>query len=470
MKKFLIIIGIFSLYFCSLYAQQPLKYEKWEQPFYFRGFCISDWNNLEDVFVTQEEFDELKAIGANLAIIQSGGTFDETPPYSPNVWYSEPGDTIFWQDVLDSMVTFAQNAEIYYVISIRTGPGRFDVAESDSSTIWKNVYEQELYGKMLKDIAKRYLPDSLFIGFDLTVEPNPLSEILGEPVTLLDSALIANGIDVNLIYTLWIDSVRTVAPDLPLMVEGVHWSNPVYFSLVSKQLDNKIVYKTHCYNPDDYSHAENPFVVTYPGTFWSITLQGSALFDKLFLSETVYSPVRNFQQANNVPILIGEFGLNLPQNGGEKYLSDIMSIAENYGWHFSLWNWNNTAEFNYPHFDQAYGTHYMDSILIYLNRQTTSIKNSNLSNSVISNFLLVQNYPNPFNPTTAIKYQIPELNFVTIKVYDVLGNEIATLVNEEKQTDIYKVNFYSENLVSGIYFYKLQANEFAQVKKMILLK
>jgi hypothetical protein len=85
-------------------------------------------------------------------------------------------------------------------------------------------------------------------------------------------------------------------------------------------------------------------------------------------------------------------------------------------------------------------------------------------------FLLAQNYPNPFNPATTIKYQIPELNFVTIKVYDVLGNEITTLINEEKQVGNYEVEFNGSGLPSGIYFYRLQAIEFTQVKKMILLK
>ena len=83
---------------------------------------------------------------------------------------------------------------------------------------------------------------------------------------------------------------------------------------------------------------------------------------------------------------------------------------------------------------------------------------------------LEQNYPNPFNPTTKIKYSIPELSFVTLKVYDVLGNEIATLVNKEKQSGYYEVEFNSINLVSGIYFYKLQAGNFVEVKKMLLLR
>ena len=89
-------------------------------------------------------------------------------------------------------------------------------------------------------------------------------------------------------------------------------------------------------------------------------------------------------------------------------------------------------------------------------------------------FNLNQNYPNPFNPSTIINYQIPELSFVTLKVYDVLGNEIATLVSEELPAGEYEVEFNPasgiRNLVSGIYFYQLKAGSFIQTKKMILMK
>jgi hypothetical protein len=85
-------------------------------------------------------------------------------------------------------------------------------------------------------------------------------------------------------------------------------------------------------------------------------------------------------------------------------------------------------------------------------------------------FSLSQNYPNPFNPNTLIKYQIPEVSFVTLKVYDVLGNEVATLVNEEKPVGSYKFEFSASNLPSGIYFYQLTAGKFIETKKMILIK
>ncbi|MCX7610939.1 MAG: T9SS type A sorting domain-containing protein [Ignavibacterium sp.] len=92
---------------------------------------------------------------------------------------------------------------------------------------------------------------------------------------------------------------------------------------------------------------------------------------------------------------------------------------------------------------------------------------------LLDKFSLEQNYPNPFNPTTIISYQIPKSSNVTLKLYDILGNEVATLVNEYREAGRYEYelkigqNIY---LSSGIYFYKLQAEEFSQIKKMILAK
>jgi hypothetical protein len=83
---------------------------------------------------------------------------------------------------------------------------------------------------------------------------------------------------------------------------------------------------------------------------------------------------------------------------------------------------------------------------------------------------LAQNYPNPFNPITIIKYQIPHRSNVSLKVYDIIGNEIAELVNDEQEVGYYNAEFNAAKLSSGVYFYKLQAGDFVQTKKMILLK
>ena len=85
-------------------------------------------------------------------------------------------------------------------------------------------------------------------------------------------------------------------------------------------------------------------------------------------------------------------------------------------------------------------------------------------------FSLFQNYPNPFNPITNIGFRITNFGFVSLKVYDVLGNEVATLVDEEKPAGIYEVAWNAENLSSGVYFYQLKAGNFTATKKLLLLR
>ncbi|AFN74773.1 hypothetical protein MROS_1536 [Melioribacter roseus P3M-2] len=87
-----------------------------------------------------------------------------------------------------------------------------------------------------------------------------------------------------------------------------------------------------------------------------------------------------------------------------------------------------------------------------------------------SGFVLFQNYPNPFNPSTIIRYKVSAAGKITLKVYDMLGREIITLVNEEKQPGIYEVKFDGTGLPTGIYFYQMITNEAIQTKKMILQK
>jgi hypothetical protein len=85
-------------------------------------------------------------------------------------------------------------------------------------------------------------------------------------------------------------------------------------------------------------------------------------------------------------------------------------------------------------------------------------------------YALKQNYPNPFNPSTRIKYSIPQSSNVVIKVFDILGNAIATLVNEEKSVGIYEVEFDATGISSGVYFYTLTAGNFVETKKLVLLR
>jgi len=100
-------------------------------------------------------------------------------------------------------------------------------------------------------------------------------------------------------------------------------------------------------------------------------------------------------------------------------------------------------------------------------------KEVEVSVMVIEDFALMQNYPNPFNPSTVIKYQVAEGSHTTLKVYDVLGREVTTLVNEEQTAGEYEVEFLISkdlSLSSGFYFYQIRAGNFIQTRKMIYLK
>lgn len=109
-----------------------------------------------------------------------------------------------------------------------------------------------------------------------------------------------------------------------------------------------------------------------------------------------------------------------------------------------------------------------NKLKVTINYSTTEVQESPLQ--LLQAFSLAQNYPNPFNPSTAIDFHVPVSSFVTVKVFDVLGKEVATLVNERKSPGAYRVNFNASGLADGVYFYRLQAGQFAQTRKLVLLR
>ncbi len=95
---------------------------------------------------------------------------------------------------------------------------------------------------------------------------------------------------------------------------------------------------------------------------------------------------------------------------------------------------------------------------------------THISSKIPEYFSLYQNYPNPFNPVTKINYELRVTNYVSLKVFDVLGNEVANLVKEKQNAGSYSVKFDGAGFSSGIYFYKLESGDFNDTKRMILLK
>jgi hypothetical protein len=118
----------------------------------------------------------------------------------------------------------------------------------------------------------------------------------------------------------------------------------------------------------------------------------------------------------------------------------------------------------------------MNSIVSNVPFSKVTVANNNNATKVGSEtgtpkqFSLAQNYPNPFNPVTIINYEIPKGSIVLVKVYDLTGKEVATLVNGYKSAGKYSINFNASKLSSGVYIYRLQSNGFVSTKKMLLIK
>jgi hypothetical protein len=106
---------------------------------------------------------------------------------------------------------------------------------------------------------------------------------------------------------------------------------------------------------------------------------------------------------------------------------------------------------------------------LYFNRYSYTVNIGNQGETPVS-YNLSQNYPNPFNPATKINFSIPKGEFVSLKVYDILGREVSTLVNKQMTVGTYSIDFDASKLSSGVYFYRLDAGSFTQTKKMIVQK
>jgi hypothetical protein len=170
-------------------------------------------------------------------------------------------------------------------------------------------------------------------------------------------------------------------------------------------------------------------------------------------------------------------GFTNPSNGD--YSLTASSVAAiNQGTNAGITNtsYSLTPEFMYQSFTSSLLSRSIISGIIDVGAYEYTSATSVEEELIVNDFLLYQNYPNPFNPSTIIKYSIPfvgtglALSVVTLKIYDILGNQISTLVDEYKSPGSYQINFDSSTLPSGVYFYRLQAGDFYQTKSMLLVK
>ena len=199
------------------------------------------------------------------------------------------------------------------------------------------------------------------------------------------------------------------------------------------------------------------------GTVVKTTDGGNTWDEQIFNSLDVYYSVYFFDSNNGFITGLNYFGSSAPiyktTDGGDTWTSLDNSPTS-----------NSLKSVFFMDANTGYLAGYSGTILKTTNGGgVTSIKTEQ-KNVLPSNFELFQNYPNPFNPSTTIRYSIPKQSNVTIKIYNILGKEIETLVNKDKPAGTYQVQFNASSLTSGVYFYRITTGTFTQVNKMILLK
>jgi hypothetical protein len=171
-----------------------------------------------------------------------------------------------------------------------------------------------------------------------------------------------------------------------------------------------------------------------------------------------------------ISVPAAEYTIDLTLSDGvtlvQSYIADISTLGGGSAAVFASGFLNTSANQN----GEAFGIFFAlaDGTVGRFPEGVTSVEN--IPGAVPDNFTLSQNFPNPFNPNTTINFTIPNSEFVTLKIYNILGSEIAKIVSENLSAGSYNFNFDAQNLASGVYFYELKAGTFTQIKKMNLLK
>ncbi|MBN2571759.1 MAG: T9SS type A sorting domain-containing protein [Ignavibacteriales bacterium] len=187
------------------------------------------------------------------------------------------------------------------------------------------------------------------------------------------------------------------------------------------------------------------------------TTNGGTSWDEFGISSTCWGNDIEFLPGDSMKVWLvtseqvfyssnlGSAWMNVSINREGKDLRDIIFVDENNGWILG------------------------DGIILHTN--TGGLSNiQGQPNQIPDNYSLEQNYPNPFNPSTNIKFSLPEASIVKLSIYNILGEQVSLLKNEQMNAGVHTVDFNAGNLTSGVYFYRIEAEDFTEVKKMILLK
>jgi Cellulase (glycosyl hydrolase family 5) len=297
----------------------------------------------------QADFDKLAAMGANYVNISHSGIFDEIPPYS------------FMAAILENLQQLIQmigQADMFSVISARTGPGRseftffwgedgdwFD-ASYYNDTIWTVQSAQDAWVEMWREVARRFVDDPNVVGYDLMVEPNandvyfdlwnPFEYYLRYHDTLFDW---------NQLYKRVSEAIREIDSETPILISGMGYSAVNWLPYLDITGDEKTVYMFHQYDPHKYTHQEEGGPLTYPG-FMDTDYDGVTEYvDKSWL-DNLLGALEEFISSNGGNVVAGcnEYGVVRWVPGAAVFMDDLMDLFEQRGINYALWDWGPSYE------------------------------------------------------------------------------------------------------------------------------
>jgi hypothetical protein len=294
---------------------------------------------------TQADFDNLAALGANYVNLSSPGLYTERPPYKLDERV---------QANLDSLIDMAEQADLFVVITFRTGPGRSDFTFYrdgagkwfDPSLLIENVWTdqaaQDAWVEMWRYTAGRYQGRPNVAGYDLMCEPNANDVVLGfyDPEEFYPQYAGSLN-DWNQFYPRLVAGIREADADTPILVSAMSWGGVRWLPYLKPIDDPRVVYTAHQYEPQsEYTHQEPPPAVnTYPGQL-DLNWDGAPdAFDRAWL-EGFLSTLGRFQQEHGVPVAVNEFGVLRWVPNAADFMRDEMDIFEAYGLNHALWVWN----------------------------------------------------------------------------------------------------------------------------------
>jgi hypothetical protein len=290
---------------------------------------------------TQADFDRLAALGANYVNISHAGLFTVEPPYQVD---EEAVAN------LDRLLAMIAQADMFAVITFRSGPGRSEFAIIGGGdwlpdgyiieSVWQDAEARAAWAEMWRYTAERYKDHPIVVGYDLMCEPNANAGLdIWEAEAFYDQYA-GSGYDWNAWYPSLVSAIREVDASTPILVGGNNYSGVEWLPYLQPVDDAHIVYTIHQYSPHEYTHQDSPDSTrTYPGYFDTDYDDQPETFDRAWL-EGLLSIAADFQSSHQAVLAVNEYGLERWASGGAEYVRDQMALFEQYGWNYAAWQWH----------------------------------------------------------------------------------------------------------------------------------